>query len=88
MNMKIKIARFHYCTTCKRSHKKGEIIELCSVCQNHISDSNKSYDLSIHNLSSVQGISACESCTTQLYKMTKKEDPWIIEMKDGYHNSL
>jgi uncharacterized phage-associated protein len=75
--------KFGYCKCCKRSHKVGEVIELRGICQNHISDGNKAYDLKVHNLSSVQGISACESCTLQLAKMTKQEDPWITEMKDG-----
>jgi len=85
--MRIENSKFHYCTTCKRSHKKGEKIEICSVCQSHIT---KSYDLQIHtnlSLSSAtvpgQSVSACQQCIETLYRMSKRNDRWIDQMM-GY----
>jgi hypothetical protein len=85
--MQIENKKFYYCKTCKRTHKKMEKIEICSVCQSHITNS---YDLQIHtNLSlssdSIPGqrVSCCQQCIETLHKMGKREDPWISAMM-GY----
>ena len=79
--MQIQNNKFRYCTICKTTQKKGEMISVCPICHNHCSNL---YDLKIHNLSTVNSTSACKDCTTSLYKIARqgKEDPWISEMME------
>jgi hypothetical protein len=86
--MRIQNNKYRYCTTCGRTHKSGEQIECCPICNSHVKD-NELYDLKLHNLSAATNyLFACKTCTEQLYYTLKREktkeiDTWIEQLKDG-----
>jgi hypothetical protein len=84
----MKIKNRYYCKSCKKVHRKGEILEaeICRFCGSHTS---RLYDLNQHGLTSYHdGLSACENCTQALYNQEKLRgshtDPWIDMMMGDY----